>query len=39
MDVKMSVTTPGGHSSIPSPESSIGILAHAITRRVYSLLS
>jgi len=34
VDVKMSVTTPVGHSSVPPPESSIGILAHAIARSV-----
>jgi len=28
----MSVSTPGGHSSVPASESSIGILAHAIAR-------
>ena len=34
MDIKMSVNTPGGHSSVPPSESSIGILAHAIARWV-----
>jgi len=32
MDVKMSVTAPPGHSSLPPSETSIGILAHAIAR-------
>ena len=32
MDVKMSVTMPVGHSSVPLRESSIGVLAHAIAR-------
>ena len=32
MDVKMSVTVPVGHSSVPPPESSIGILARAVAR-------
>jgi len=31
----MSVSTPGGHSSVPPSESSIGILAHAIARWVH----
>jgi len=32
MDIKMSVTAPVGHSSVPPSETSIGILAHAIAR-------
>jgi acetylornithine deacetylase/succinyl-diaminopimelate desuccinylase-like protein len=32
LNVKLSVNIPGGHSSIPEAETSIGVLARAISR-------
>ncbi|RKO85429.1 hypothetical protein BDK51DRAFT_21840 [Blyttiomyces helicus] len=31
-DIQLTLTAPGGHSSIPPPHTSIGLLAHIITR-------